>query len=287
MRVDDELRERKRAVEDELGRLLGRRDSPLYRAMRHATLGGGKRFRPLLLISAGTALGAGLPPLLPFAAGLELIHCYSLVHDDLPAMDDDDFRRGRPSCHKAYGEGLAILAGDALLTLAFEIMAAAPLDSPYSERRASVIEEIGRRAGGEGMIDGQALDILHTGQGMDEAELLDLVDKKTGGLIIAAVRAGALLAGASEAQLAALEEYGRNVGAAFQLRDDLQDAVPAGRQGGGPSPGPSFVFLFGEAESRIRLGQHVERAVAALDVPPLRSESLVRLAERLLGPTEE
>ncbi|OGD12372.1 MAG: hypothetical protein A2Y86_03225, partial [Candidatus Aminicenantes bacterium RBG_13_62_12] len=282
MRIDDELRERKRVVEEELGRLLGGRDSRLYQAMRHAVLDGGKRFRPLLLLSAGTALGAGLPPLLPFACGLELIHCYSLVHDDLPAMDDDDIRRGRPSCHKAFGEGLAILAGDALLTLAFEAMAAAPLAPPYSERRASVIEEIGRRAGGEGMIDGQARDILYCGEALNEAALLEIAEKKTGGLIIAAVKAGAMLAGASAAQLAALAEYGRNVGAAFQLRDDLQDASPAPSSQGRPNPRPSLTALFGEAESRLRLRRHVERAIEALDGLPLRSEALARLAGRLL-----
>ncbi len=284
MSVDATLGEYKQAVDRELVRILDREDSELHRAMRHAVLGGGKRYRPLLLISAGSALGAALAPLLPFACGLELIHCYSLVHDDLPSMDNDDFRRGRPSCHKAYGEAVALLAGDALLTLAFEIMAAAPLQPPYDGRRAAVIEEIGRRAGGRGMIEGQAKDIAYDGRGMSDRGYAEMVEKKTGELIVAAVRSGGLLAGAEESQLASLERYGRHVGAAFQLQDDLADSGTDASSGQGKGARPSFVSLWGEAEARLRLRRHVEGAVAALAEGSLRSEALRRLSEMLLEP---
>ncbi|MCJ7610744.1 MAG: polyprenyl synthetase family protein, partial [Candidatus Aminicenantes bacterium] len=203
MRVEDALREQKRVVDEELGRLLSGRDSLLFQAMRYAVLSGGKRYRPLLLLSAGESLAAERGVLLPFACAVELIHCYSLVHDDLPALDNDEFRRGQPACHKAHGEDIALLAGDALLTLAFEVMASAPLPQALGERRAAVMAEIGRRAGAEGMIEGQALDIRLKPERASENDFVEVILKKTGGLIIASVKAGAMLGLASAEQLQA------------------------------------------------------------------------------------
>ena len=280
MRVEDALREQKQAVDEELGRLLSGRDSLLFQAMRHAVLSGGKRFRPLLLLSAGESLAAERGVLLPFACAVELIHCYSLVHDDLPALDNDEFRRGQPACHKAHGEDIALLAGDALLTLAFEVMASAPLPQALLERRAPVMAEIGRRAGAEGMIEGQALDIRLKPERASENELVEVILKKTGGLIIASVKAGAMLGLASAEQLQAMEEFGRNVGLAFQVRDDLLDSRPeAGRK---PDSRPNLVSLIGRREAERRLSLHVQQAGEALDKAGLRTASLEHLAGRLL-----
>ncbi|MBM3284777.1 MAG: hypothetical protein FJY81_02795, partial [Candidatus Aminicenantes bacterium] len=157
MRPEESLAVRKRLVERELGRVLAREDSPLFQAMRYAVLNGGKRFRPLLLFASGACFGARRRILLPFACALELIHNYSLIHDDLPAMDDDDFRRGQPSCHRAFGEDIALLAGDGLLTLAFEMMAGAAVPGELVGRKQEAIRSISRAAGVSGMIGGQFL----------------------------------------------------------------------------------------------------------------------------------
>jgi geranylgeranyl diphosphate synthase type II len=280
MRAEDALREQKQAVDEELHRLLSGRESLLFQAMRHAVHSGGKRYRPLLLLSAGESLGAERGVLLPFACAVELIHCYSLVHDDLPAMDNDEFRRGQPTCHKAHGEDVALLAGDALLTLAFEVMASAPLPAVLAERRAEVMAEIGRWAGAEGMIEGQVLDIKLTPEQAAEEKLLDIILKKTGGLIIASVKAGAMLGRASASQVQALEDFGRNVGLAFQVRDDLLDSRPqAGRK---PDSRPSLASLLGRRESQRRLDDYVRQALEALDGAGLRTAPLEHLARLLL-----
>jgi geranylgeranyl diphosphate synthase type II len=280
MRVEDALLKQKLAVDQELGRLLSGRDSLLLQAMRHAVLSGGKRYRPLLLLSAGESLAAQGQVLLPFACAIELIHCYSLVHDDLPAMDNDEFRRGKPSCHKAHGEDIALLAGDALLTLAFETMASAPLPQALLEQRAAVMAEIGRRAGASGMIEGQVLDIRLKPEKASERKLMEVILKKTGGLIIASVKAGAILGLASAEQLQAMEDFGRNVGLAFQVRDDLLDSRPlAGRK---PDARPNLVSLVGRTEARRRLRFFVRQALEALDKADLRTGSLEHLARLLL-----
>jgi geranylgeranyl diphosphate synthase type II len=282
MRVEDALREQKQAVDMELGRLLGSRDSLLVQAMRHSVLSGGKRYRPLLLLSAGECLGAERAVLLPFACAVELIHCYSLIHDDLPALDNDDFRRGQPACHKVHGEDIALLAGDGLLTLAFEVMAAAPLPEALAGRRAPVMAEISRRAGAEGMIEGQVLDIRLKPEQVTDKKLEEIISKKTAGLIVASVMAGAMLGLASAGQLQAMEEFGRNIGLAFQVRDDLLDSSPeSGRK---PDPRPNFVSFFGRAEAGRRLRLYVEQGLEALTGAGLRSEVLEHLGRRLLEP---
>jgi len=280
MRVEDALLEQKRAVDQELHRLLSGRESLLFQAMRHAVHSGGKRYRPLLLLSAGESLAAERDILLPFACAVELIHCYSLVHDDLPAMDNDEFRRGQPACHKAYGEDVALLAGDALLTLAFEVMASAPLPGTLVEHRAEVMAEVSRWAGAQGMIEGQVLDIKLKPEQTAEDKLLDIIFKKTGGLIIASVKAGAMLGLASDSQVQALEGFGRNVGLAFQVRDDLLDYGPgAGRR---PDSRPTLVSLLGRQEAQRRLGEFVRQALEALDRARLRTAALEHLARLLL-----
>ena len=281
MNAQESLDGRRRAVDEELERLLGRSDSLLYQAMRYTVLSGGKRFRPMLLLSAGEWYRAERAMLLPFACALEFIHNYSLIHDDLPAMDNDDFRRGKPSSHKAFGEGIALLAGDGLLTLAFEVMAAAPLPAALVTQRAQVIEEVGRRAGVEGMIGGQYLDIRLKPVEVNEASYRDLILKKTGGLIIASVKCGGLLGRASDDELLSLADYGTNVGLAFQVRDDVLDA--AGEKTRDGVFRANSVDLFGEEGARRRLKDYVEAALAALDRASIASEELRALAEMLLG----
>lgn len=272
------LQEMRRAVETELERLLASDGSRLFEAMRYAVLGGGKRFRPLLLLAAGGAFGAGRATLLPYACAVELIHNYSLVHDDLPSMDNDDFRRGKPACHKAFGEGLALLAGDGLLTLAFEVLARAPFPPGHGERKERALQEIAAAAGVGGMIKGQWLDISLSREEADEDVFIDVIRRKTGALIVASIKTGALLGGAPAKGLAAAGEYGAAVGLAFQLRDDLADAG----QSGSPS-GLDAVALFGRAGARARLEESVNKAIAALDEGKIDSAELRFLAETL-GP---
>jgi geranylgeranyl diphosphate synthase type II len=281
MNAQDSLDGRRRAVDEELERILGRSDSLLYQAMRYTVLSGGKRFRPMLLLSAGEWYQAERAMLLPFACALEFVHNYSLIHDDLPAMDNDDFRRGKPSSHKAFGEDVALLAGDGLLTLAFEVMAAAPLPATLTTQRARVIEEVSRRAGVEGMIGGQYLDIRLKPAEVNEASYRDIILKKTGGLIIASVRCGGLLGRASDDELQALADYGANVGLAFQVRDDILDAAREKTKDGAFRP--NSVALFGEEGARRRLKDYVDAALASLDRASIASEELRALASMLLG----
>jgi geranylgeranyl diphosphate synthase type II len=285
MDVPETLAARRADVDRALAALLDRGDTTLFRAMRYAVLGGGKRFRPLLLLSAGEALGAERSLLLPFACGAEFIHNYSLVHDDLPSMDDDDLRRGRPSCHKAFGEDVALLAGDGLLTFAFEVMAEASLPPAFEPRRTAVIREFARRSGVEGMVEGQFRDI-RTGPGeVNEASYGELILMKTGGLIIASVLAGGLLAGAPPAALEALTGYGTHLGLAFQLRDDVLDAAAEEAR-----PGrfrPNSVALYGETEARRRLEDHVDAAREALGRASIGSRELRALAAMLLTVKED
>jgi len=280
MEVQDRLAQKKKVIDKELGRILSHEDSLLFQAMRHAVLSGGKRFRPLLTLSSGECFGLGQDVLLPFACGLELIHNYSLIHDDLPLMDNDDFRRGQPSCHKAFGEDIALLAGDSLLTLAFELLAQAPVDERLFPKKGQIIEEIGHLAGASGMVGGQLMDITLSPEKISEEELHELILKKTGALIIASVKTGAILGEASTAQLEAMVEYGRNIGIAFQIRDDILDTNNEEKKE--PTPRPNYVSLCGLAEAERRLKRFVEDGMRALDKTSLESEELRYLALRLL-----
>jgi len=198
---------------------------PLNEAMRYTLFAGGKRIRPILALAATEAVGGELSRALPFACGIELIHTYSLIHDDLPAMDDDDLRRGKPANHRMFGEGLAILAGDALLTEAFRVMAEAVAKAAGSQERAlQVLIEVASAAGARGMVAGQAADMGAEGAPIDlpTVELIHI--RKTGSLIRAAVRGGALLGGAKTDQLRRLTRYGELLGLAFQIVDDILGA---------------------------------------------------------------
>ena len=280
MNVEERLRQKKEAVERDLERLLSQEDSLMFRAMRYAVLSGGKRFRPLLSLSSGEYFGASRDVLLPFACALELIHNYSLVHDDLPLMDDDDFRRGQPSCHKAFGEDIALLAGDGLLTLAFEVIAQAPVGDSLLPRKEQVLKEISRQAGVKGMIGGQLMDISLPREELTEDTIHELMLKKTGGLITASVKTGAILGGADGPELEAVVEYGRNVGLAFQVRDDILDSSLEGQDE--RLFRPNYVSLFGLEASKKRLKDFVETARNTLDEASIKSEELHWLASKLL-----
>lgn len=280
MTIEQRLDRYKRTVERELERILFRRNTLLFQAMRHSVLGGGKRYRPLLCLAAADAFAPEPAVILPFACAIELIHSYSLVHDDLPCMDDDDVRRGRPACHKEFGEDVALLAGDGLLTLAFELMAGAEVPRRLLTKKIQVIRETAELAGAEGMIGGQLLDMTFSAENATEASLVELMLKKTGALITASVRAGALLGGASLVGLKAVTAFGENLGLAFQVRDDIHDAAERSKKGA-PS-GPNYARVFGAGKARDHLRSFVGTGLEALDRGGVKAPLLRRLAGRLL-----
>jgi geranylgeranyl pyrophosphate synthase len=228
--LDARLRSYRDRVETVLDHLLPRGDASTARltdAMRYSTLGGGKRLRPVLVYTAGTALGAPLAALDRAAAAVELIHVYSLVHDDLPAMDDDDLRRGRPTCHRAFDEATAILAGDALQALAFEVLAGADGVEPEPQAsltRIAMIRVLADGIGTRGMAGGQAIDLAAVGRTLGAAALEDMHRRKTGALIQASVLLGAVGAGVRNGPAyEALRVFGAQIGLAFQIQDDILD----------------------------------------------------------------
>jgi geranylgeranyl diphosphate synthase type II len=226
MTLHDYLESRRGAVDRALDALLPRPDGPaarLHEAMRYAVFGGGKRLRPLLAIAACEALGGRIEDVVAPAAALEMIHTYSLVHDDLPAMDDDDLRRGRPTVHKAFGEAEAILAGDALLTLAFEVLATHPPGEAAAGQRAKAVALVAARAGAAGMVGGQLADLEAESRPPALAPLEWIHKHKTGALLEASAELGAIHAGAGGADRAALGRFGGALGLAFQIADDILD----------------------------------------------------------------
>src|SRR5271165_4299180 len=226
MHLDQYLAERSALVDKALGRFLPKatvKPATLHKAMRYSLFAGGKRLRPILALAAAEACGGALDAALPHACAVECVHTYSLIHDDLPCMDDDDLRRGRPTNHKVFGEAIATLAGDALLTDAFKVLA---LSADRSVSPALVLEtvaELAAAAGSSGMVAGQVIDLLGEGKSKTVEELEELHGKKTGALFLASVRGGARLGGASKSQIESLDAYARALGLAFQVVDDLLD----------------------------------------------------------------
>lgn len=196
----------------------------IYEAMNYSVSAGGKRLRPVLLLSACEAMGGDIKDALPFACALEMIHTYSLIHDDLPAMDNDDFRRGKPTCHKQYDEATAILAGDCLLNYAYEIMLSC-VYKKFEKKYARAAKIISQYSGTQGMLVGQVVDIESENKKIDDKTLMFIHDNKTGGLIKAALMAGAIIGGASEDEISSFEKIGYNIGMAFQIKDDILDVT--------------------------------------------------------------
>jgi geranylgeranyl diphosphate synthase type II len=258
----------------------------VHEAMRYSLFAGGKRVRPLLAVAAAEALGAKTAELLPIAGALELIHTYSLIHDDLPAMDDDDFRRGKPTCHKAYGEAIAILAGDGLLTMAFEVLSdPRRLKAIPANRMLAIIREISTASGVFGMVGGQVVDIQSEGKEIDWPTLEYIHTHKTGALIRASVRTGALYAKAGKRRLTALTRYGEMVGLAFQIADDILDITGRQEELGkdigsdvekGKKTFPSFLGL---EESRRRAVEVVDKAILSLKDFDRKADPLRELAK--------
>ncbi|KRG69052.1 polyprenyl synthetase family protein [Pseudoxanthomonas dokdonensis] len=243
----------------------------LHAAMRHAVLGGGKRMRPLLVYASGHLLGVEESGVDAAAAAVELIHAYSLVHDDLPAMDDDDMRRGRPTVHVAFDEATAILAGDALQTRAFELIAQA---GASAELRLQWLQQLASASGVAGMCGGQALDIDATGQRQTLAQLQHMHALKTGALILAAVRMGVAAGAADDALRAKLDEFARALGLAFQIRDDILDVEASSEQLGktagkdvaqAKSTYPALLGMDGAKARLLELGQQMQDCLGEFD----------------------
>ena len=262
-KVIDRLQKRSN---EQLVRCLDQAKAPgkLSEAMRYSVVNGGKRIRPILVYLTAEALGADLSLADKPATALELIHAYSLVHDDLPAMDDDDFRRGKPSCHKQYDEATAILAGDALQTLAFQVIADADKLSPTI--KIALISDLAKAVGVDGMVSGQALDLSHENNDVDLKELKHMHDLKTGALITTSVRFGGLVAEADKTTLALITDFGKALGLAFQIRDDILDATGNDSDIGKPTGSDeergksTYVTTLGLKEAHVRLKEQQSRA---------------------------
>lgn len=260
----------------------------LYDAMQYSLLAGGKRLRPVLVLEACRLCGGDVEQALPFAGAVEMIHTYSLIHDDLPCMDDDDLRRGRPTNHRVYGEATAVLAGDGLLTAAFETMLA-PGQSLSPERILEAAGILARAAGGQGMVGGQILDMAGEGRTLGLLEVEELQRLKTGALIAAAAEMGCVVAGGSAEQRSALRTYAEYLGLAFQIQDDILDVVGDEATLGKPvgsdarSEKTTFVSLKGLEACRSLVEKLTARAVGALHPFGAEAESLCQLAQSLAG----
>lgn len=237
-------------VEKRLKELLPSRDETILEAARYALFSGGKRLRPLLTLATAAVFGVDPLTALDPACAIEMIHTYSLIHDDLPCMDDDHFRRGKPTLHKVYEEPIALLTGDYLLTLAFEILANA--SKLGREQRLQMIKTIAIRSGGAGMIGGQAMDIEQTAQEVDEELLLQIHEGKTSSLITACLECGSLAAGYPSTPL--LQSIGRNLGLAYQFQDDLFDGIPSASSDNIKQK-PTAITLFGPGILKKKLDQ--------------------------------
>ena len=281
-----------RRVDDAIRAVLPRgRSVPLTvrRAMVYSLFPGGKRLRPLLALATCRACGGRVRDVLPAAAALEMIHTYSLIHDDLPALDDDDLRRGRATSHRVFGEAMAILAGDALLTHAFEVAATLPAGAARDRRRLQAIQVLARAAGVSGMIAGQVMDLETEGRPYSYARLQRIHRGKTGALISAAVQIGGIMAGASPSVLRRLARYGDGIGLAFQIIDDILDREGSverlGKRTGKDARARKATFpaLLGMEASRRRARRAVEEAVRALGPLGRRGRPLAEIAAFVLS----
>jgi geranylgeranyl diphosphate synthase type II len=287
------LKEKKQIVDTFLDQILPPEKTypeTLHQAMRYSLIAGGKRLRPILVIAAFEAVGGKKSAwLLPVASTMELIHTYSLIHDDLPAMDNDDYRRGRPTSHKVFGEAIAILAGDALLTLAFSLITHRKLPRKnLSERLIQIVHEIAWASGFDGMIGGQAVDILSEGKEVDQSTLEYIHRHKTAALIRTSVRVGAILAGATKSQLSALTRYGEDSGLAFQIVDDVLDIEGSQEELGKNTKSDlskgkkTYPHFFGLSESKRKAKILVEQAIESLNHFDRKAEPLRAIAHYII-----
>ena len=257
----------------------------LFESMRYSLLAGGKRLRPILVFDFCRMCGGNWSAAIPFGAAIEMVHTYSLIHDDLPCMDNDDLRRGLPTNHKVYGEAMAVLAGDGLLTAAFSYLAAAPYSA---ESRIRAVETLAACAGELGMVGGQVLDIQSEQRQCTVQEVLDIQSRKTGALIRAACVLGVIAAGGTQEQLHAAEEFANNLGLAFQIRDDMLDVIgnakELGKAVGVDGVKNTFVQLYGIEKCDELVRDHTQKAISALQCFE-NTEFMIGLALHLTGRT--
>ncbi|NGO38610.1 polyprenyl synthetase family protein [Limisphaera ngatamarikiensis] len=287
--LESYMAERTRWIDRGLRKFLpppGTRPATIHRAMHYSLFAGGKRIRPILCLAAAEACGGDPAEALPLACAVECIHTYSLVHDDLPAMDNDDFRRGRPTCHKVFGEGIAVLAGDALLTVAFEIAAQSRGWPRYPHRQ--LILELARAAGSRQLIAGQVADLESEGKSIPLRDLRFIHERKTSALLCCAVRLGGMSANCTPKQLDALTRFGSNVGLAFQVIDDILDITQTSEKLGKTAgkdvkaQKATYPALVGLERSKQIAEQLTQKAFAALEPFGRRGTALRALAEFLL-----
>ncbi len=285
MRFENQLEEYRAFVEQYLKNLYHDNQEPqkaLFEAMEYSLLAGGKRLRPIFALDFCRMCGSDWKTAAPFAAAVEMIHTYSLIHDDLPAMDNDDFRRGRPTNHKIYGEAMAILAGDGLLTDAF--MVAAKAENIPGDRIARAVAVLAECTGSLGMVGGQVLDMTSEDRNLTEQEVLDIQSRKTGCLIRSACVLGAIAGGATEEQVTAAGRFADALGLAFQIRDDMLDVIGTreemGKGVGTDAVKNTFVKLYGLEKCEELVNTYTKEAIAALDAFE-HTEFMVALAESL------
>ena len=293
MDIKKYLQEKGDIVNKALDRLLpGENEFPqkLHKAMRYSVFAGGKRIRPVLAIASAETFGGLTDSIIDIACAVELIHTYSLIHDDLPAIDNDDMRRGMPTCHKVFGEAMAILAGDALLTSAFDVMA--DTHTSTDEERLlllKTIQEIARAAGSTGMVGGQVLDIESEGKDVAFPVLEYIHIHKTGELILASIRAGAIMKNAGDKELEAMTRYGEAIGLAFQIADDILDVEgnkeDTGKNVGGDAKKEKVTYpsILGIEESKKRARELTDIALASVEGFGKKAEPLREIAKYIVA----
>lgn len=286
--LKEELQSRIKTIDSALEEYLAVHDNPqksIYEAMRYSVFAGGKRLRPILMTEFCRICGGSLDEIIPFACAIEMIHTYSLIHDDLPAMDNDDLRRGMPTSHIKFGEAQAILAGDALLNKAFEI--ACGYNGTHSSRALRAMKILADSSGTEGMIGGQVVDIKseHHDITLDELKYIQLL--KTGAIIRSSCKIGAVMAGADEEKINAADEFAKNLGAAFQICDDVLDVTGSEKELGKPigsdaqSKKNTYVTIMGIEKSKELINEYTKNAIDALAVFGHEAEFLIELAKSL------
>ena len=276
------LENNKNIIDKTLDEYLPPEENPpsiIHKAMRYSVFGGGKRIRPILTLATAELFGKDTESVIKTACGIELIHTFSLIHDDLPCIDNDDFRRGKPSSHKVFGEAIALLAGDALLVSGFDLITKnSEVKEIKKQSILKVIKETSFYIGTENMLGGQVEDISLKNEDITKADLINLYMKKTAALICLSIRSGAILSGANQRQLRALTKYAENIGLAFQIIDDMLDIMQDQRDTGKPN----YANIFGMKDSKSESEKLVEEAKDSLKIFNQKAEILRNIADYLL-----
>jgi len=292
MNIENYLKERKQLIDEALDKYLpGSDEYPaiIHQAMRHSIFAGGKRLRPILTLAACEVVGGSVEVALPTACAIECIHTYSLIHDDLPCMDDDDLRRGIPTCHKVFGEGIAVLAGDALLTFAFQLLAMnCELTQVPPPNAVKIIAEVSKACGTFGLIGGQVIDLESENTVVSLDTLKYIHQHKTGSLITTSIRTGAILGNANFEELKLLTEYGKLVGLAFQITDDILD-IEGDLEHLGKTPGKDFKHkkatfpaLYGLDQSKKMAESYLNNAISIIQPFKEKGQVLAEIAKCVL-----